>query len=148
MNGTLICVSNPGEAYVTPPALPPLAPSTATSAAPVPTNAKDELNRNCGSWFNVEAGDFCNLSTMRYDMSLEDFVLLIASINENCTNLLSGISSCVSPVGDSESSSVSRNCLQLKPNSKHMLWSAWLPYTRCNRFTILQSYIHSSEHQL
>ncbi|KAF2126083.1 carbohydrate-binding module family 50 protein [Dothidotthia symphoricarpi CBS 119687] len=100
MNETSICVSNPGEAYVTPPASPPLAPSTATSAAPVPTNAKDESNRNCGSWYNVEEGDYCNLVTMRYGLSLEDFVFLNPSLNSNCTNLLLDISYCVAPVGD------------------------------------------------
>lgn len=87
---------------MTPPALSPLAPSTATSAAPVPTNAKDELNRRCGSWYNVEASDYCNLVTMRYGIFLEDFVFLNLSINENCTNLLLGISYCVALVGDSE----------------------------------------------
>jgi len=100
MYNTSICVSNPGEAYVTPSALPPLAPSTATSAAPVPTNARDGSNRKCGSWYNVESGDYCNLVTMRYGISLEDFVFLNPSINSNCTNLLLGISYCVEPVGD------------------------------------------------
>ncbi|CAO2650794.1 Nn.00g020860.m01.CDS01 [Neocucurbitaria sp. VM-36] len=100
MNETSICVSNPGEAYVTPPAMPPLAPSTATSAAPVPTNAKDESNRNCGEWYNVVQGDYCNLVTIKYGISLSDFVFLNPSINSNCTNLLLDISYCVEPVGD------------------------------------------------
>lgn len=100
MNGTSICVSNPGVAYVTPPAMPPLAPSTAVSAAPVPTNAKDESNRQCGQWYNVEGGDYCNLVTLKYSISLSDFVFLNPSINENCTNLLLDISYCVAPVGD------------------------------------------------
>ena len=102
MNGTSICVSNPGVAYVTPPAMPPLAPSTAVSAAPVPTNAKDESNRQCGQWYNVEGGDYCNLVTLRYAIALADFVFLNPSINANCTNLLLDISYCVAPVGDSE----------------------------------------------
>ncbi|CAN9364447.1 unnamed protein product [Alternaria sp. RS040] len=100
MNGTSICVSNPGVAYVTPPAMPPLAPSTAVSAAPVPTNAKDESNRQCGRWYNVESGDYCNLVTMRYAIAMADFVFLNPSINANCTNLLLDISYCVAPVGD------------------------------------------------
>lgn len=122
MNETSICISSPGEPYVVPTGLPPLAPSTATAAAPVPTNAKDESNRNCGQWYNVEAGDFCNLVTIKYGISLQDFVFLNPSINVNCTNLLLGrhptttmsctghvlaknyrldISYCVEPVGDS-----------------------------------------------
>ncbi|CAN9387616.1 unnamed protein product [Alternaria alternata] len=100
MNGTSICISNPGVAYVTPPAMPPLAPSTAVSAAPVPTNAKDESNRQCGQWYNVESGDYCNLVTMRYAIAMADFVFLNPSINANCTNLLLDISYCVAPVGD------------------------------------------------
>ncbi|KAH9873588.1 hypothetical protein IAQ61_004212 [Plenodomus lingam] len=90
MNGTSICVSNPGVAYVTPPAMPPLAPSTAVSAAPVPTNAKDESNRQCGQWYNVEGGDYCNLVTLKYSISLSDFVFLNPSINENSVNTYSG----------------------------------------------------------
>lgn len=87
---------------MTPPALPPLAPSTASIAAPVPTNAKDESNRNCGDWYNVVEGDYCNLITMKYGISLPDFVFLNPSINANCTNLLMDISYCVEPVGDSK----------------------------------------------
>jgi hypothetical protein len=144
MNGTSLCVSSPGEAYVTPPALPPLAPSTATSAAPVPTNAKDESNKKCGSWYNVEAGDYCNLVTIRYGIFLDDFVFLNPSINENCTNLLLGVSYCVSPVGDSKLGSVLRDLLALKSTSQYILWSAWLSYTRRDRLAIFQSHVHSS----
>jgi hypothetical protein len=82
--------------------MPPLAPSTASSAAPVPTNAKDESNRRCGQWYNVESGDYCNRLTLKYAVSLSDFVFLNPSINENCTNLLLDISYCVAPVGDSQ----------------------------------------------
>jgi hypothetical protein len=148
MNESSICVSSPGEAYVMPPSLPPLAPSTATSAAPIPTNAKDESNRNCGSWYNVEAGDYCNLVTVRYGIFLDDFVFLNPSINENCTNLLLGISYCVAPVGDSKSGNTHEHLFSLTPTSQHILWSAWLPYARRDRLAVLQSHIHSSKHDM
>lgn len=92
--------------------MPSLAPSTASSAAPVPINAKDESNRQCGQWYNVVTGDYCNLVTMKYGISLSDFIFLNPSVNENCTNLLRDISYCVEPVGDSEY--MPQTCVRLR----------------------------------
>lgn len=144
MNETSICVSNPGEAYVTPPAMPPLAPSTATSAAPVPTNAKDESNRNCGEWYNVVEGDYCNLVTIKYGISLSDFIFLNPSINSNCTNLLFGINYCVQPVGDSKYY-ISSVGLLVTEDSQYLLWPTGLPYTWTHRLTLHQGHLHAHQ---
>lgn len=150
MSNSSICVSNPGEAYVTPPALPPLAPSTAVSAAPIPTNARDGSNRKCGSWYNVQSGDYCNLVTMKYSISLEDFVFLNPSINSNCTNLLLGISYCVEPVGDSKISTYQKwhfTSANKKP-SQHLSGKTRLSLGGPDRLAIYKNHICPGEHNV
>jgi hypothetical protein len=70
--------------------------------APVPTDAADASNRRCGKWYDVQAGDYCNLVTIKFGISLDDFIFLNPSINTTCTNLLRDISYCVAPVDDSK----------------------------------------------
>jgi hypothetical protein len=90
--GSSICVSSPGPQYQ-PPSSVSLAPITATAAAPVPSNARDMSNRECGLWYQVGTGDYCNLLVLRFGISLPDFIFLNPTINSNCTNLLLGIHS-------------------------------------------------------
>ena len=75
------------------------APSIPTTAAPVPTNARDGSNRYCGQWYMVQAGDFCGSVSLANGISLADFYFLNPNINANCTDLLLGIAYCVQPVG-------------------------------------------------
>jgi hypothetical protein len=96
--GSSICVSNPGPQYQPPSAI-SLAPITATAAAPVPSNARDLSNRECGMWYEVSSGDYCNLLVLRFGISLPDFIFLNPTINANCTNLLLGTHATV--VGES-----------------------------------------------
>lgn len=103
MNGTNICISNPGAPYVTPSVPPTLAPTIASTAVPVPSDAAVGSNENCGKWYEAVAGDYCNLLSIRFGISLKDFVLLNPAINENCTNLYAEDSYCVQAVGDSKS---------------------------------------------
>ncbi|KAL1616832.1 hypothetical protein SLS56_011264 [Neofusicoccum ribis] len=99
MEGTQLCVSAPGTEFVPPPAT-DLAPITPTTAAPVPTDAASGSNNYCARWYDVQPGDYCNLLTLKFGISLEDFVFLNPSINTNCTNLLADESYCVQAVGD------------------------------------------------
>ncbi|KAF7535861.1 hypothetical protein G7054_g5004 [Neopestalotiopsis clavispora] len=99
MIGQEICIDKPGEAYVTPSAT-TLAPSTAITPAPVPTNIAGETNDYCGRYYEAQLGDYCNLITMKFGISLADFIFLNPAINENCTNLYAEESYCVQPVGD------------------------------------------------
>ncbi|KAK6220001.1 LysM domain-containing protein [Colletotrichum tabaci] len=81
MNGTTLCITPPG------PQLPP----------PMPPGGS---NKPCARWYDVEAGDYCNLVVLKFAISLDDFLFLNAGINANCTNLYAGESYCVQPVGD------------------------------------------------
>lgn len=99
MNGTTLCIEPPG------PKLPPaqttnVPPVTPTSAAPIPSNTAIGSNKPCGRWYEVEAGDYCNLVTLKFAISLDDFMFLNTGINSNCTNLFAKESYCVQAVGD------------------------------------------------
>ncbi|TQV92641.1 Peptidoglycan-binding Lysin subgroup [Cordyceps javanica] len=99
MNGTTLCIEPPGP-KLPPPATTNLPPSTPTTAAPIPSNTADGSNKPCGRWYQVEAGDYCNLVTLKFGISLPDFLFLNTGINANCTNLFAAESYCVQPVGD------------------------------------------------
>ncbi|KAK4200451.1 LysM domain-protein [Triangularia verruculosa] len=99
MNGTQLCISAPGEDFV-PPETTNLAPITPTTAAPIPSNTAAGSNGYCGKWYNVQIGDYCNLLTLKFAISLVDFIFLNPMVNENCTNLFAQESYCVQPVGD------------------------------------------------
>ncbi|KAH9227041.1 carbohydrate-binding module family 50 protein, partial [Colletotrichum gloeosporioides 23] len=99
MNGTTLCIEPPG------PKLPPdqttnVPPVTPTSAAPIPSNTAIGSDKPCGRWYEVEAGDYCNLVTLKFAISLDDFMFLNTGINANCTNLFTQESYCVQAVGD------------------------------------------------
>ncbi|KAK4128906.1 carbohydrate-binding module family 50 protein [Parathielavia appendiculata] len=99
MNGTTLCISPPGP-QLPPPVTTNIPPLTPTTAAPVPSDAAAGSNKPCGRWYDVEAGDYCNLVVLKFAISLEDFLFLNTGINVNCTNLYAGESYCVQPVGD------------------------------------------------
>ncbi|KAF7184181.1 hypothetical protein CNMCM7691_004806 [Aspergillus felis] len=71
-----ICMSNPlGDAYI-------VASSSAsstekfTSPAPEPTNIAPNTNTDCGEYYDVVAGDDCGTISLRYSISLDDFLFL------------------------------------------------------------------------
>ncbi|KAF2261302.1 hypothetical protein CC78DRAFT_522009 [Lojkania enalia] len=99
MNGTQICLSNPGTVYTTP-STTIINPTTATTAAPVPEKTGEGSNPRCGEWHVATEGEYCNILTYKYHISLPDFIFLNPSINENCTNLWADYAYCVQPVGD------------------------------------------------
>ncbi|EGX87923.1 muramidase, putative [Cordyceps militaris CM01] len=99
MNGTTLCIEPPGP-KLPPPATTNLPPSTPTTAAPIPSNTAVGSNKPCGRWYEVKAGDYCNLVTLKFAISLADFLFLNTGINSNCTNLFAASSYCVQPVGD------------------------------------------------
>jgi len=105
MNGSSICISAPGKQYAAPSAS-ALAPSLASIAALVPTDIAHGTNTDCGMYYQAVTGDYCNLITIKYGISLADFVFLNPAINQNCTNLYEGESYCVVPVGDSKYCSI------------------------------------------
>ncbi|KAK3337686.1 LysM domain-containing protein [Cercophora scortea] len=98
--GYEICVSTPGTPYSLPPQASTQTVTSVTTAMPVPTNAANGSVTNCGMWYEAIPGDYCNLITMRFGLSLENFLILNPEVNENCTNLYAKESYCVEPVGD------------------------------------------------
>ncbi|KAL5336631.1 hypothetical protein BJX70DRAFT_409814 [Aspergillus crustosus] len=100
--GTEICLDEPGDKYHAPSSASgsPTAPATATTSVAVPTNVADNATRNCGEYYSVKKGDDCDTIIQAYPISRENFLILNPGLNANCTNLLSGISYCVKPVGD------------------------------------------------
>lgn len=107
MVGDQLCIGSPGTPYVAPPHT-SLAPSTATTPAPVPTDVAAGTNTDCGLYYLVEMGDYCNLVILKFGITLPDFVFLNPAINENCTNLFAEESYCVQAVGDSKHMNVVR----------------------------------------
>lgn len=105
--GHQLCVSPPGPVYIDPsPGV--LAPTTASTAAPVPTDIADGTTKRCGKYYQVQPGEYCNLLVVRFGISLSDFLFLNPALNTNCTNLFAYESYCIQPVGDSRYSSADR----------------------------------------
>ncbi|OHF04584.1 LysM domain-containing protein [Colletotrichum orchidophilum] len=99
MNGTTLCIEPPG------PKLPPaqttgVPPVTPTSAAPIPSNTAIGSDKPYGRWYKVKASDYCNLITLKFAISLEDFMFLNTGINSNYTNLFTQESYYIKAVGD------------------------------------------------
>ncbi|KAA8895206.1 hypothetical protein FN846DRAFT_818519 [Sphaerosporella brunnea] len=97
--GHHICLTNPlpyDPGNITNPA----SPTTATTDAPLPTDAAPNSTVHCGRWYEVQDGDYCALITTKNQISLADFYFLNPMLDANCTNLWNATSYCVLPVGD------------------------------------------------
>ena len=94
-----LCVVKPGTPY-TSPAPATMQPTIPTTPAPVPTDIADEATTYCGRYYRAVVGDYCNLLTVKFGISLADFLFLNPAVNENCTNLFAEESYCVRAVGD------------------------------------------------
>ncbi|KAI1490116.1 hypothetical protein F5X96DRAFT_670015 [Biscogniauxia mediterranea] len=113
--GDQVCITVPGTAYVDPePTV--IAPTIATTAAPVPKDVAPGVNTNCGRYYQVQPDEYCNMIVLRFGILLGDFRLLNPDINDNCTNLFAHESYCVMPVGDISSYS-SRSSAIATPTS-------------------------------
>lgn len=110
--GDEICVNQPGTKYIDPSST-VLAPTTASTAAPVPTDVAAGVNTYCGKYYQVQPDEYCNILVLRFGIPLKDFVFLNPDINENCTNLFAYESYCIQAVGDSELPSLSKPTLLL-----------------------------------
>ncbi|KAL8730715.1 MAG: hypothetical protein Q9166_003907 [cf. Caloplaca sp. 2 TL-2023] len=99
MIGSQVCISAPGTKYVTP-TVSLVAPTIASTAAPVPSDVAEGVNQECGKYYHVVTGDYCNIIVIKFKITMDDFIFLNPSINSNCTNLLADESYCVQAVGD------------------------------------------------
>ncbi|KAL6228628.1 hypothetical protein BDW75DRAFT_246522 [Aspergillus navahoensis] len=101
--GHYVCVSYPGNAtsefnsYATAGAA-----ATATTPAPIPSDVVSGTNINCGKYYHVKDGDYCQSIAMANGISVSDFLFLNPEVDSNCTNLYKDYSYCVQPVGKIE----------------------------------------------
>ncbi|RMD40219.1 hypothetical protein DV735_g4913, partial [Chaetothyriales sp. CBS 134920] len=101
MNGTEVCVDAPGRKFTPPTDTSGLPLITPTAAVPMPTDAAEGSgDQPCGRWYTVQQGDYCNLLTVKFGITLEEFLFLNTGVNKNCTNLFAEESYCVQAVGD------------------------------------------------
>ncbi|KAJ4244050.1 hypothetical protein NW762_014663 [Fusarium torreyae] len=96
--GHIICVSDPSG--YTPPKRPGAGAGTVTTAAPLPTNAQSESNKNCGKWDMPKKGKGCAELVKANGITLDDFLFLNPQINKKCSNMLADAMYCVKAVGD------------------------------------------------
>ena len=79
--GAQICTASPGIPYngtiVTSASGTTLAPT----AAPVPSSVAAGTNTQCSQYYLVQPGDYCNLLTIKFAISLADFIFLNPAIN-------------------------------------------------------------------
>lgn len=79
--GSLVCVGQPGTQYEAPTGTVG-SPSVAASAVPVPTNVAANTTTDCGLYYEVQPGDYCELIVLKYSISLVDFLILNPEVNE------------------------------------------------------------------
>lgn len=100
----LLCVSPPGRSLGDVTAIteaPPATTQPVPTAVPRPANAKAESHERCAGWYEIQAGDYCQLLSVRHAIELRDFFFLNPSVNDpDCDNLWLETSYCVKYVGD------------------------------------------------
>ncbi|KAJ6534398.1 hypothetical protein B0H19DRAFT_1185942 [Mycena capillaripes] len=73
----------------------PTATPTATVAPPGQT--PPGTTANCGAWYLVQPGNFCQQVALNNSITLTDFTILNPEINADCTNLWANYYYCVAP---------------------------------------------------
>lgn len=97
VEGDLVCIGPPGGAYTPILAVPASATvytTTATPAEPTPSGTIP----NCGLYYGVVEGDFCNTVALNFSITLDQLYAMNPSLLANCSNLLTGIDYCVATV--------------------------------------------------
>ena len=77
---------------------------------------------NCGEYYIIQAGDFCNTISLNFSITVTEFINLNPSINSGCTNLLQGYAYCVAAVNGT---TISTTITQPPPSST--IVSSYLP---------------------
>ncbi|KAH6999051.1 hypothetical protein BKA56DRAFT_665569 [Ilyonectria sp. MPI-CAGE-AT-0026] len=98
--GHVICVTDPSG--YTPPkvSVPSIVDGTATTAAPVPSDAQPESTKDCGKWYEPPKDQGCAELTNINGITFDDFRFLNPQIDANCTNMWAETSYCIMAVGD------------------------------------------------
>ncbi|OTB14127.1 carbohydrate-binding module family 50 protein [Daldinia sp. EC12] len=134
MNGSEVCVVAPGRKFVAPTNTSNLPPTTPTMPVAMPTDAADGSGgKPCGKWYKVQHGDYCNLLTLKFRISLTDFRFLNSGVNTNCTNLFAEESYCVQAVGDINTYSGRPGYMSITTNPNATFTG--IPFTRLSNAT-------------
>ncbi|PWN48362.1 hypothetical protein IE53DRAFT_200552 [Violaceomyces palustris] len=71
--------------------------SQPTAAAPVPSNIAPNTTTSCSKYYQTMSGDYCFKITLRFGISLDQFIDLNPMIDQDCSNLWANTSYCVDP---------------------------------------------------
>ncbi|KAI8658069.1 hypothetical protein NCS57_01187500 [Fusarium keratoplasticum] len=96
--GQDICVSNPEGNYAIP-SNSQGSPTIVTTTAPIPDPTPNDTSDRCAEYHLVTAGEDCGVFTVKYGITLKDFIFLNPHVWENCTNVYKDYYYCVRPVG-------------------------------------------------
>lgn len=110
LSGRNICVSPPGgtTALTTIPGA--TATNTAvfaTTTASPPSPIASGTTRKCGSYYLVQAGDYCQLVALNQTITLSLFLAVNSGVDAQCSNLQKGVYYCVFPTADWNTTTVS-----------------------------------------
>ncbi|QGI60004.1 hypothetical protein CEK26_003983 [Fusarium fujikuroi] len=96
--GDKLCITNPDGDYSIPENSHG-AVEIATTTAPVPKPTPDRTSGRSAEYHLVTAGEDCGDFTLKYEITLKDFIFLNPHVWENCTNVYKDYYYCVRPVG-------------------------------------------------
>lgn len=97
VEGDVVCIGPPGGAYtpvLATPASSTVYTTTATPADPTPSGTV----ANCGLYYAVAEGDFCNTVALNFSITLDQLYAMNPALFTNCSNLLTGFDYCVATV--------------------------------------------------
>lgn len=103
ITGSNICISVPGGVVYNATAIAGVTPTQtgvyATITAPPPTSGLAfGTTTNCGKYYQVADGDYCQIVALKNSIDLALFTLINPSIDQSCSNLVPGLWYCVQPI--------------------------------------------------
>ncbi|KAL4788805.1 hypothetical protein BDV19DRAFT_395640 [Aspergillus venezuelensis] len=105
--GDQVCVAEPGSIPLPNPPVTTITatasktgPSYATATVEPPGSVPRGTTRNCGEYYQVRRGDYCDSIADRFSIDLQLFEDINPSIDDDCTNLVPGLWYCVLPTRD------------------------------------------------
>lgn len=72
----------------------------ATATVPAPSNLAYGTTTQCGRYYVVQSGDDCSLIALNNTIAISLFEEINPSVNANCSNLVPGLSYCVFPTAN------------------------------------------------
>jgi len=100
--GSNICVSVPGGVVYNATAIAGVTPTqtgvyASSTVTPPASGLASGTTTNCGKYYQVADGDYCQIVALKNSIDLALFLLINPSIDDSCSNLISGLWYCVQP---------------------------------------------------